>query len=364
MRTQVTVFARFFWVICLPGFLLGSSGHFTRADDSSEMKVFPIPVGLVRPAIPSDNPITQAKVDLGKLLFNDKRLSSDGNVSCATCHISNAAFADGLPVSTASHGQVQKRNTPTIFNVAYFSTFNWDGAAATLEQQAKTALLNPHEMGASEDKVLEILSSDSSYAALFSAAFGSVSLANAMSAIAAYERTLLYANSPFDRHLFCGDDNALSNPAKRGYKVFLNKGNCIVCHQIQHWSLHPFGPDVALFTDDRFHNLGVGMDKPSPDLGRYAITQDKDDIGAFKTPSLRNVALTSPYMHDGSLATLEEVVEFYVKGGNANEHRDPGIEPLRLTDQDKLDLVEFLKSLTGSDHQIELNKCREDSHEK
>jgi cytochrome c peroxidase len=173
----------------------------------------------------------------------------------------------------------------------------------------------------------------------------------------------LYANSPFDRYLFCGDETALSVPEKRGYKVFLDKGNCIVCHQIEHWSLHPFGPSFATFTDDRFHNLGVGMDKPDVDSGRYAITGDKDDFGAFKTPSLRNVALTSPYMHDGSLATLEKVVDFYAKGGIPNENLDPGIQRLKLTVDDKADLVEFLKSLTGSAEPV--GKCTEDrSHDK
>jgi cytochrome c peroxidase len=334
------------------------------AAERSDLSAFPVPLGLIRPAIPPDSPITVLKVQLGKLLFNDTRFSADGLVSCGTCHQAEAAFVDGLPLSTASNRQRTTRNTPTVLNVAYFSHFNWDGKASSLEEQALTALINPGEMGSSEQKMRAIVTADPTYATLFAKVFGTTSPANVVSAIAAYERTLLYANSPFDRYLFCGDGGVLSESAKRGYRVFLNKGNCIVCHQIEHWSLHPFGPNYAVFTDDRFHNLGVGMDKPLKDPGRYAISGDMEDFGAFKTPSIRNVALTAPYMHDGSLATLADVVDFYAKGGIPNENLDPGIQPLDLTASDKADLVEFLRSLTGSADPV-IAKCTEDrSHEK
>ena len=332
--------------------------------ERSELAAFPVPLGLIRPAIPPDNAVSVLKVRLGKLLFNDKRFSADGLVSCGTCHPAETTFTDGLPLSNAANGKRTTRNTPTVLNVAYFSHFNWDGKAGSLEEQALIALLNPDEMGSSEQKMRAIISADPTYMTLFAEVFGTTSAADAVSAIAAYERTLLYANSPFDRYLFCGDSSALSESAKRGYRVFLDKGNCIVCHQIEHWTLHPFGPNYAVFTDDRFHNLGVGMDKPVKDAGRYTISGDKDDFGAFKTPSLRNVALTAPYMHDGSLATLEDVVDFYDKGGIPNENLDPGIQPLDLTARDKSDLVEFLRSLTGSANP-RIAKCTEDrSHEK
>jgi cytochrome c peroxidase len=328
------------------------------AATASELAAFAVPLGLVRPYIPENNQLTREKVELGKLLFNDTRLSADNQVSCGTCHPRETAFTDGKPLSNAVFGQHTRRNTPTVLNAALFQHFNWDGKAKSLEDQAKIALLNPEEMGTTEDRISSILLNDRTYSSSFERVFGSSSLNNAVLAIASYERSLLYANSPFDRFLFCDEKTAISNAAKRGYKVFLDKGNCIICHQIQHESLHPFGVRQASFTDDRFHNLGVGVDVASSDLGRYEITGDSDDIGAFKTPSLRNVALTAPYMHDGSLPSLEAVVDFYDRGGIANENRDPGIRPLHLSAQDKADLVEFLQSLTGVPYDPQLHTCR------
>ena len=323
----------------------------------SELGAFPIPPGLMRPYIPENNALTRAKVELGRLLFNDKRLSGDDQVSCGTCHLREAAFADGKPSSNAVFGQHTRRNTPTVLNAALFQHLNWDGKAESLEDQAKTALLNPLEMGSREQRISSVLLRDAAYTPLFKTIFNDSSIDNVVFALAAYERSLLYANSPFDRYLFCGEKSAISNAAKRGYKVFLNKGNCIVCHEIQHESLHPFGVRQASFTDDRFHNLGVGFDTGSSDLGRYEITGEPDDVGAFKTPSLRNVALTSPYMHDGSPPTLEAVVDFYDRGGVANENRDPGIRPLHLGLEDKADLVEFLRSLTGAPYDPKFQAC-------
>jgi cytochrome c peroxidase len=344
--------------VLLVSTLLGVDSIGSLAEEKFDLKDFPIPIGLIRPAIPEGNAVTKSKVELGRMLFNDKRLSIDSSVSCGSCHVDAASFGDGKKTSVGSRGQLASRNTPTVLNVAYFSSFNWDGAAKSLEEQAEFALLNQKEMGGSRETILQLFLSDAVYSDLFRKAFGSVSFRNGVAAIATYERTLLHADSPFDRYLFCGDAAALSETAKRGYKVFLDKGNCIVCHQIQHWSLHPFGPDEALFTDNRFHNLGIGFDQQTIDPGRYAITHEPDDFAAFKTPSLRNVALTSPYMHDGSLATLESVVEFYAKGGVPNKNKDPGIQRLRLTTEDKAALVEFLKSLTGSTRQTKRGDCK------
>lgn len=216
--------------VCAVGLAVEFGVCSAPAADRSELSAFPVPLGLIRPPIPKDNPITRVKTQLGKQLFNDKRFSQDGQVSCGTCHQAEAAFTDGLPLSNAVSGQRTTRNSPTVLNAAFFSNFNWDGKASSLEEQARIALLNPREVGSSEERMLSIISGDPTYADLFAAAFGSVSLENAVSAMATYERTLLYANSPFDRYLYCGGGEALSESAKRGYRVFLDKGNCIVCH--------------------------------------------------------------------------------------------------------------------------------------
>lgn len=318
---------------------------------------FPIPLGLMRPYIPYANLLEPRKVNLGRLLFFDKRLSSDGRVSCGTCHNPAMAFTDNQRFSTAINGKFTTRNAPTILNAAFFDLLNWDGSSLSLELQARSALLNPKEMGMSEKSIISFLSSSHEYKDLFKEVFDEISLDKMVMAIAAYERTLLSGDSPFDRFMYTDDENAISILAKHGLEVFLNKGGCLVCHQIMHERLHPFGGRNAFFTDNRFHNLGVGMDKPSPDLGRYEITREPDDIGKFKTPILRNVALTAPYMHDGSLSTLEEVIDFYDKGGIPNSNLDPGIKPLNLSEHEKAALVEFLKSLTTS--QLEFNGTKE-----
>lgn len=314
----------------------------------TDHSVFQIPLGLMRPYIPYANTLTPQKVKLGELLFSDKSLSSDGRVSCATCHDPARAFTDNRQFSTAIDERLTKRNTPTILNAAFFDLLNWDGKALSLELQAQGALLNPEELGMTKEHIIAVLSSSQVYKDLFKEVFGEISLGSVVMAIAAYERTLLSGDSPFDRFMYAGDENAISASAKRGLEIFLHKGQCLVCHDIRHESIHLFGGRTALFTDNRFHNLGVGMDKPSPDLGRFEVTRNPDDIGKFKTSTLRNITLTAPYMHDGSLATLEEVIDFYDRGGIQNSNLDPGIKPLNLSQYEKADLVEFLKSLTTS----------------
>jgi cytochrome c peroxidase len=303
------------------------------------------PVGLPELAIPTENPPTENTVALGKRLFFDKRLSSDGNISCATCHNPRFGFADPRPVSRGVEGKRGTRNSPTILNAAYLPAHFWDGRAVTLEEQALGPIANPVEMDQTTDQLLAALTSDATYVAQFDKAFGpgGVTIERLQKAISSFERTLLTGNSPFDRYQFGGEKNALSPAAIRGLAVFTDKkrGNCSVCHTID--KTH------ALFTDGKFHNLGVGMDEKGElrDLGRYDQTKAEADRGAFKTPTLRNIAQTAPYMHDGSQKTLRDVIDFYVGGGNSNPHLDKEMRELKLSQQERADLVAFLESLTG-----------------
>ncbi|HHQ42651.1 MAG TPA: c-type cytochrome [Chromatiales bacterium] len=332
------------------------------------------PLGLPPVPVPADNPITPEKVKLGERLFHEKRFSADGTVSCASCHKPELAFTDGLPVAEGIRKQKGTRNTPTVVNAAYYTTQFWDGRRPSLEEQAKDPFVNPIEHGLpSHEPILEVVRKDPYYRKAFRKVFGvapeAVTIDHVVKAIAAFERTVVSGDSPFDRYLYGGDKSALSESAIRGLKIFRTKGRCVDCHKIEQTS--------ATFTDNDFHNLGVGFQRIAPrlheivakfreakakganldesvltqaevsELGRFAVTGRISDLGRFKTPTLRNVAVTAPYMHDGSLKTLEEVVEFYDKGGEANDFLDGGIRPLKLTEQEKKDLVEFLKSLTS-----------------
>ncbi len=324
-----------------------------------------IPGDLWEALIPPDNPMTADKVALGKSLYFDKRLSADNTVACSTCHDPALGFADGKKVAVGIKNQKGTRNSPTVLNAVFNEFQFWDGRAPSLEEQSKQPLINPVEMGLpSHDAVVAKVKGIPEYVKAFQGVFGGeVTIDRLAQAIAAYERTLLSGNSPFDRFQAGGP---LPDAAKRGWVVFQNKGRCITCHAFN--STSPF------FTDNKFHNIGVAMNAKSfaalarraaalnssnlsslahdpayAELGRFLVTRQPKDIGAFKTPGLRNVALTAPYMHDGSQATLQDVVEFYNKGGEPNPNLDGGIVPLNMTPQEKSDLVEFLKSLTSDD---------------
>jgi cytochrome c peroxidase len=286
--------------------------------------------------IPSDNPQTDAKVALGSQLFFDPRLSVDDTVSCATCHDPAKAWANHDPVDTGVKGQTGTRNSGTILDAAYMEFQFWDGRATTLEEQALGPIHNPVEMGETLENVVRKLNAIDGYRAQFKAVFDSEVTADGIAkAIAAFERTVLSGPSPFDEYM-AGDKTAMSAAAIRGLRVFNGKAQCRTCHK---------GP---IFSDQSFHNLGVGMDRPNPDVGREAVTKDPRDRGKFKTPTLRNVALTWPYLHDGSATTLEEVVEFYVRGGVPNPTLDIFISPIGLSATEKADLVAFLEALTGT----------------
>jgi cytochrome c peroxidase len=339
------------------------------------------PLGLPPTPIPAANPQTPEKIALGDALFHDTRFSSTEEVSCATCHEAVSVFTDSpLRVSEGINQLTGTRNAPTVVNSAYFTSMFWDGRSPDLEDQALHPFVNPVEMGLPDHQpILEIVRTDPVYIEAFQEVFSKsgddITMTEVTQAIAAFERTQVTANSPFDRWYFGGEEGALTPAQKRGFDLFVNEGRCVSCHIVEQTQ--------ALFTDNRFHNIGVGINaiqadvpqlageflhadatasevdvevltnQKASELGRFAINRNFDDMGSFKTPTLRNVAVTAPYMHDGSLATLEEVMVHYNNGGVTNEG-DPvndflsgGIRPLNLSEAEIADLVAFLEALTS-----------------
>jgi len=332
-----------------------------------------LPAGAARAAGPADNPQTPEKVALGQRLFFDPRLSADGTIACSTCHDPARAFTDGKAVSTGIKGRAGQRNAPTVLNALYNKTQFWDGRAATLEQQAGLPIVNRVEMGQpSLAAVVAKIAAIPEYRQQFRKAFGSAPNArDLVRAIAAYERTLVAYDSPFDRYI-AGDSNAIDASARRGWELFNTRAGCNKCH-----ALSEDKRDTTNFTDNDFHNIGVGIvrhnvvalakrarqlvasgdaaaiDKAAIQtemsaLGRFLVTKKEADIAAFKTPNLRNLLLTAPYFHDGSHATLWDVVDHYNKGaGLNNPYLDADIRPLALSEREIDDLVAFLASLTS-----------------
>lgn len=284
--------------------------------------------------VPDDNPQTPAKVDLGRRLFYDPRLSRDGQVACASCHKPEFAFSDGgKPVSTGIFGRKGSRNAPSLTNVGFRRHLFWEGRSPRLELQAVGPLTAHDEMGMEPEELAQRLGAIPEYARAFLEVFGEApTLKTVTYAIAAFERTLLSYNSPFDRYQ-AGDDKAMSEAALRGLELFFSeKGDCFHCH---------VGPD---FTDDEPRNTALYT--VYKDIGLARATGKDEDVGKFKTPTLRNVALTAPYMHDGSIKTLRDAVQHYNQGGQPNLNADALIRPLGLTDAEVDDLVAFLQSLT------------------
>ncbi len=346
-----------------------------------------IPLGLdLYLPVPEDNPLRPERVALGRRLFFDPVLSRDRSLACAGCHDPERAFTDGRALCVGVSGRVGTRSVPTIVNRAWGRSFFWDGRISTLEEQVLQPIQDPKELDMPLEDVLSRLRRDREYSERFQAVFGriptDVDLANAL---ASYVRTILSGDAPIDLYLG-GDLDALSDRAREGLRIFQGKANCSECH---------LGPT---FTDERFHNTGVAWKGPPPpiaqlpsrlrsgvgrrgptreataldaavpsiadtrgqrptsaeeegklvDLGRFEVTGEDRDRGAFKTPTIRNVERTAPYMHDGSLATLDAVIDCYTRGGNANPYRDPEIRPLDLTAEEKQALLTFLRSLSGS----------------
>ena len=304
------------------------------------------PLGLPPVPVPSGNPTTKETRELGRALFYEKMLSADGSLACASCHDPLSGFADSRRQSVGVGGKLGSRNAPTLINAVYVEAQFWDGRARSLEEQAGGPMANPVEMNQTHDVSVSKLQANTAYKAAFDRAFGPgpVTIGKVENAIASFERTLISGGSAFDRYEFGGDKTALSPGAIRGLAIFRDKkkGNCTACHTIDQ--------NYALFTDGKFHNIGVSVDAEGElvDLGRFNQSQAASDKGAFKTPTLRNVALTAPYMHDGSLKTLRRVVDFYAGGGNSNPYLDKEIKPIELSGRERADLVEFLESLTGN----------------
>ena len=296
-----------------------------------------LPLGLdLYMPVPEDNPLTREKVELGRQLFSDPILSRDKRLACAGCHEPERAFTDGRTVSRGVFGRQGARHVPTLINRGYGRAFFWDGRISGLEEQVLQPIQDPTEMDMTLKDVVERLRRDREYSELFQAVFGRipthVDLANAL---ASYVRTILSGNAPVDRY-DNGEREALSPQERQGLGIFRGKGNCWVCH---------FGPTL---TDERFHNTGVAWpDGELLDAGRFQVSGNEEDSGAFKTPTLREVARTAPYMHDGSLATLEEVIEFYDRGGNPNPYLDAELRPRKLTSEEKQALITFLHALSG-----------------
>jgi cytochrome c peroxidase len=303
--------------------------------------LFAVPKGLPDLKCPDDNPMTEAKVKLGQQLFFDKRLSEDNTISCASCHDPAKGWSNGDAFATGVGGAKGGRSAPTIINSAYTKLHFWDGRAKSLEEQALGPIENPIEMKMKLEDVVDRLNKIEGYKTQFQDIFGTdVTKESLAKAIAAYERTILCGDAPYDRFK-AGDKTALSESAQRGMKLFFGKAACSGCH---------VGPN---FTDNAFHNIGIGMDKEKYDKGREELSGLLGDRGAFKTPTLREIARTAPYMHDGSLKTLEDVVEHYVKGGIQNPWLAEDIFPLKLTDEDKKDLITFMKEgLSSEDYPL------------
>lgn len=318
-------------------FLMASFNVSPQAQETNFKPEFPLGLDPDYMQVPEDNPITPEKVTLGQMLYFDKRLSKDGTISCATCHHPKKGWSDQRAFSEGIGGQFGDRNSPTVLNSGFSFFQFWDGRAPTLEEQAKGPIENPVEMGHALVDAEQRIAAVKGYAPYFQAAFGDeeVTIDRIAKAIATFERTVLSGNSAWDRYTQLKDEAALSDSAKRGLELFEGKALCTRCHV------------GFTLSDSLFHNIGVGMDEENPDLGRYKVTGKEEDKGAFKTPMLRDLLKTAPYMHDGSVETLEEVIEFYDRGGEANPWLDPKMEPLNLTEQEKKDLVAFLESLEG-----------------
>lgn len=362
---------------------LEEAAKWFRDSGNHETLKVKLPKGLEAGAsamhIPADNPLTRAKVELGRQLYFDPRLSSDGTISCASCHDPAQGYAAKTQFGVGVDGQEGGRNSPVSYNRILSKAQFWDGRAASLEEQAVGPIANPIEMGNTHEKCVADLKKNPVYSMEFSKVFpDGVTIDNVGKAIAAFERMLVTGPMPYD-HLealerfekifaddldFLDEDpelkqqygaliaatkaNPMSESAKRGKVLFFGKANCSACHS------------GANFADEQYHNLGVGMEVDEPDFGRHEVSSDTKDKGAFKTPTLRNVVLSPPYMHDGSQETLEEVVKWYNKGGHKNPHLSDKMKVLNLTEQEEADVVAFMKEgLLGTFPKVETDRLPE-----
>jgi len=316
-------------VLLLGGYAISFTAHAAKSDF--------LPNEQMR--IPNDNPLTPERIELGKTLFFDPRLSGSNRMSCATCHNPSLYWTDGLSKAVGNHSRELKRATPTLVNVGFSRLLFWDGRAKGLEAQALDPIKSPSEMSQDIESLVAELKAIAGYRALFDKAYPGEGISGKTigKALASFERSIVPAyNSPFDRWV-AGDDQALSASAQRGFELFDGKARCSVCHQGQN------------FTDNSFHNIGL---KSGDDVGRYQFVKVKIMQGAFKTPTLRDVTRTAPYMHNGEYDSLEQVIEHYVKGGVDQSNLSPDMKPVKLSRQEQTDLLEFLKSITDEPQPI------------
>lgn len=288
--------------------------------------------GYAAMVIPRDNPLTPLSATLGEQLYFDTRLSGDGSRSCYSCHVCEKGLTDGLPTAIGAYNKKLARSSPTLWNIGFHSEFYWDGRSTSLEGQAAAAWKGGN-MGASDAQaIVDSLNDIPGYLYQFEGVFGGpATVDNVPKALASYMRTIIGGDTAWDRWQ-AGDDSAMSESAMRGYAVF-KEARCTLCHV------------GVLFTDQQFHNVGIGMDAAEPDVGRYKVTGLDKNMGAFKTPTLRDVARSAPYFHDGSVPTLEEAVRLMLSGGIPNAHLDPFLRPADISEQDISDLLAFLESL-------------------
>jgi cytochrome c peroxidase len=343
---------RSFWLMALPVALLATVAGLVWAlgeqtarpiTEVNALGIGPQRLGPLPPVVaPPGNPPSSDKIRLGKELYFDPRLSADGTVSCATCHNPALGWSDEGPTSKGIRGQFGGRRAPPVSNAAYSPLQFWDGRSPSLEDQAKGPIQNPIEMGNSHQAMIQTVSAIDAYKEEFKAVFGEgpITVDQVAEAIAAFERTVVTTDSRFDRFAR-GDLDALTAKEKQGLEIFNGKAHCTSCH---------WGP---YFSDGRFHNLGVpAKDPKNPDVGRYAITKDPLDMGAFKTPTVRDAARRAPYLHDGSEKTLESLIDFYDRGGGKDPNLDPLMVPLGLSKQEKAALVAFIKALDSLNPEV------------
>jgi len=340
MRTRRFDLAVVLIVLVLASSACGRAEPSPFVPEIPELPVFPEELDIDLFWVPEDNPITAEKVALGWQLFYDPRLSADDTISCASCHLPDAGFADPRPGSVGVGGAVGGRNAPTVINAMFSEALFWDGRAGSLEEQAVGPIMNSIEMANTLEAMEARLAEIPGYREQFEAVFGAEQITAELvgKAIATFERMVVSANSPWDRSLLTGDESLVSDAAHRGNALFNDKAGCSQCHVVT---------NVDSVPTDLYQNTGVGMDKDEPDPGRYAHSGAEEDRGAFKVPALRNVTETAPYMHDGSLATLEDVMLYYEKGGEPNDWLDEKMKPLEITDEERQDLLAFLEALTG-----------------
>jgi len=328
--SKYKIFFMFLWFLSLSAFPVMAE---VSEEDKEQFK---------RPAeipFPATNPYSPEKVALGKSLFFDPRLSANNNINCASCHNPSFGWEDGQPFATGTEAKPGKRNAPTVLNRAWGGEMFWDGRAEDLERQALGPIQDPLEMNMSLDDLVVKLSEIEGYKKQFAQVFPKDGLTkmNIAKAIATYERTIVSGVSSFDRWIK-GDESAISTSAKNGFELFIGKANCADCHS--GWN----------FSDENFHDIGVD----TTDLGRQSVTNDTSNQHGFKTPGLRNINQRAPYMHNGSMDTLEEVVNHYVSGGEKRTSLSPMMKPLELTQQEISDLIAFMNTLTGEDRPVTL----------